>query len=91
MARQVGEQEKQERVQALRQLGREKRRAFYSLFLNQPLSLLIEHRREGGQLRGVSRNYLFCLVEGGAELMGHEVEAILVAVKGERGIAKIIG
>jgi threonylcarbamoyladenosine tRNA methylthiotransferase MtaB len=90
-ARQVGEREKQERVLALRNLSREKRRAFYSRYLNQTLSLLIEHRREGGQLRGLSRNYLFCLVEGGDELMGHEVEAVLLAVKGERGIGRIQG
>ncbi|OGP54124.1 MAG: hypothetical protein A2Y65_12810 [Deltaproteobacteria bacterium RBG_13_52_11] len=89
MARQVGEREKGERVRALRQLSREKRRAFYSSFLNQRISLLIEHRREGGQLRGISRNYLFCLVEGGDELMGHEVEAIILDVKGERGIGRI--
>jgi threonylcarbamoyladenosine tRNA methylthiotransferase MtaB len=89
MARQVSEGEKRERVQALRCLSREKRQAFYSLFLNQPLPFLIEHRRQGGQLRGVARNYLFCLFEGGDELMGREVEAVLLAIQGEQGVGKI--
>jgi hypothetical protein len=40
-------------------------------------------------LRGISRNYIFCLVEGGDELMGREVEATLLEVQGERGIGKV--
>jgi threonylcarbamoyladenosine tRNA methylthiotransferase MtaB len=89
MTTQVGEREKGARVQALRGLGREKRLAFYSRHLNQPLPFLIEHCRVGGQLRGLSRNYLFCLVDGEDELMGHEVEALLIGIKGERGIGMI--
>jgi threonylcarbamoyladenosine tRNA methylthiotransferase MtaB len=88
-ARQVGEGEKRERVQVLRSLSREKKRAFYSSFLEQGFSFLVEHRREGGRLRGLSRNYLFCLLDGGDELMGHEVGADLIAINGDRGIGKI--
>ena len=86
----VGEREKRKRVQLLRELGMEKRQTFYSRCLNQTLSLLIEHRREDGQLRGLSRNYLFCLVEGGDELMGNEVEAIMFDVKKGRGIGRVV-
>ncbi|OGP86525.1 MAG: tRNA (N(6)-L-threonylcarbamoyladenosine(37)-C(2))-methylthiotransferase MtaB [Deltaproteobacteria bacterium RBG_16_54_11] len=86
----VGEPEKRERVQRLRKLGMEKRQAFYSRYLNQTLSLLIEHRREDGQLRGLSRNYLFCLIEGGDELMGNEVQAVMLDVKKGRGVGKIV-
>jgi threonylcarbamoyladenosine tRNA methylthiotransferase MtaB len=86
----VGEREKTERVQRLHALGMEKRQAFYSRYLNQTLSLLIEHRRVDGQLRGLSRNYLFCLVEGGDELMGNEVEAVILDVKKGRGIGRIV-
>jgi threonylcarbamoyladenosine tRNA methylthiotransferase MtaB len=89
LALQVGEQAKKERVQVLRHLSREKRKAFYSRFIGEPLTLLIEHRRAEGMLRGISRNYIFCLVEGGDELMGHEVEAALLDVQGERGIGKV--
>jgi tRNA A37 methylthiotransferase MiaB len=89
MTGQVGEQAKKERVQVLRRLSREKRKAFYARFIDEPLTLLIEHRREKGMLRGISRNYIFCLVEGGDELKGCEVEVVLLDVQGERGIGKI--
>jgi threonylcarbamoyladenosine tRNA methylthiotransferase MtaB len=90
LALQVGEQTKKERVQVLRRLSREKRKAFYSRFIGEPLTLLIEHRRVEGMLRGISRNYIFCLVEGGDELMGREVEAVLLDVQGGRGIGKVL-
>ena len=86
---QVGERKKKERVQLLRGLSKEKRRAFYSRFIGEPLTFLIEHRRVQGMLRGISRNYIFCLLEGEDELMGREVEATLLEVKGERGIGKV--
>ena len=91
MARQVGERLKRERVQLLRDLSREKRRAFYSRFVGDPLTFLIEHRRVQGMLRGISRNYIFCLVKGEDELMGREVEATLLEVQGEKAIGRIQG
>ena len=91
MPGQVAEREKKERVQVLRDLSVEKRRAFYSRSIDEPLTLLIEHRRERGMLRGISRNYIFCLLEGGDELMGREVEALLLDVQGERGVGEVIG
>jgi len=91
MPGQVAERAKKERAQILRGLSREKRTAFYSRFINQPLTLLIEHRREKGMLRGISRNYIFCLLEGEDELMGREVEGVVLDVQGERGIGKILG
>jgi threonylcarbamoyladenosine tRNA methylthiotransferase MtaB len=91
MTGQVGERQKKERVQLLRGLSKEKRRAFYSRFIGKPLTFLIEHRRVQGMLRGISRNYIFCLLEGGDELMGREVEATLLEVQGERGIGQVRG
>jgi threonylcarbamoyladenosine tRNA methylthiotransferase MtaB len=88
---QVAERAKKERAQILRDMSREKRRSFYSRFINEPLNLLIEHRREKGMLRGISRNYIFCLVEGKDELMGQEVEGVLLDVQGERGKGKLLG
>jgi threonylcarbamoyladenosine tRNA methylthiotransferase MtaB len=82
---------KKDRVQVLRRLSREKRQAFYSRFIGESLPLLIEHRREGGMLRGLSRNYIFCLLAGDDKLMGREVEGIIADVQGERGIAKLLG
>jgi threonylcarbamoyladenosine tRNA methylthiotransferase MtaB len=89
MAGQVDEWEKRQRAQILRRLSGEKRQAFYSCHLNQTFSFLVEHRREGGMLRGIARNYLFCLFEGGDELMGQEVEAVLLDIKGERGSGRV--
>ncbi len=89
MNQQVEMRGRKERVKALRDLSREKRRDFYSRYINKTLSLLIEHRREEGILRGLSGNYIFCLLEGGDELMGKEVEVILKEVKGERGVGKL--
>jgi threonylcarbamoyladenosine tRNA methylthiotransferase MtaB len=89
MPGQVAERTKKERMQALRQLSREKRRAFYARFIDESLTLLIEHRREKGMLRGISRNYIFCLVEGKDELMGHEVEGVVLEVQGERGMGRL--
>ena len=90
MTEQVGERTKKERVQLLRGLSKEKRWAFYSRFIGEPLTFLIEHRRVQGMLRGISRNYIFCLVEGEDELMGREVEATLLEVQGEKAIGKIL-
>jgi threonylcarbamoyladenosine tRNA methylthiotransferase MtaB len=89
MTLQLGEQTKKERAQLLRDLGKEKRRAFYSRFVGEPFMLLIEHRRVDGMLRGISRNYIFCLLEGGDELMGREVEAMLLEVRGERAVGRV--
>jgi threonylcarbamoyladenosine tRNA methylthiotransferase MtaB len=91
MPQQVNARVKQERVERLRALGMEKKKAFYSRHLDQPLSLLIEHRRERGLLRGLSRNYLFCLIEGGDDLMGKEVQAVMHDVKQGRGVGTIVG
>jgi threonylcarbamoyladenosine tRNA methylthiotransferase MtaB len=86
MTGQVGERTKKKRVERMRRLSREKRQAFYSRFIGEPLMLLIEHRRVHGMLRGISRNYIFCLLEGEEELMGREVEATLLEVQGERAM-----
>ena len=90
MTGQVAERTKKERAQILRQLSKDKRQAFYARFIDEPLPLLIEHRREKGMLRGISRNYIFCLLEGNDELMGREVEGVLLDVQGERGIGEVL-
>ena len=44
----------------MRELGKQKRQAFYRQFLNQELSVLVEDRREKetGRWKGLSRNYI---------------------------------
>ncbi|MDX9822126.1 MAG: tRNA (N(6)-L-threonylcarbamoyladenosine(37)-C(2))-methylthiotransferase MtaB [Syntrophales bacterium] len=50
--------EKKRRAQILREIGQQKRRAFAERFLGRELSVLIEERNAGGQVRGFSGNYI---------------------------------
>jgi tRNA A37 methylthiotransferase MiaB len=48
------------RAEAMRELGKQKRRTFYSRFLHQELNVLVEGRREKGtgRWKGFSQNYI---------------------------------
>jgi threonylcarbamoyladenosine tRNA methylthiotransferase MtaB len=56
----VDEKEIKKRAERMRELGRQKRQAFYRQFLHQELSVLIEDRKEKGtgRWKGFSRNYI---------------------------------
>jgi threonylcarbamoyladenosine tRNA methylthiotransferase MtaB len=56
-----------ERAEAMRELGKQKRQAFYRQYLDQTLSVLIEDRRERetGRRKGFSRNYIPVSLTGG--------------------------
>ncbi len=56
----VDEKEIKKRAETMRELGMQKRQAFYHQFLNQELSVLVENRREKGtgRWKGLSRNYI---------------------------------
>lgn len=58
------------RAELMRELGKQKRRAFYSRFLHQELNVLVEAQREEGtgRWKGFSRNYIPVLLtpEGAA-------------------------
>jgi threonylcarbamoyladenosine tRNA methylthiotransferase MtaB len=56
----VDEGEIKKRAEAMRELGKQKRLAFYRQFLDQELSVLIEGRKEKGtgRWKGLSRNYV---------------------------------
>jgi threonylcarbamoyladenosine tRNA methylthiotransferase MtaB len=90
MQQKIQQSQKRERMKILFKLSGEKRKSFYHRYINNTLSFLVEHRRERGMLRGLSRNYIFCLAEGGNELMGKEVNMIIKEVIGERGIGRLI-
>lgn len=78
--RQVGEPEIKKRALALREMGKEKRRAFYRRFVDRDLSVLVEDRRdrETGRWKGLSRNYIPVLLaqtnrsEAGRDWVNHE-------------------
>jgi threonylcarbamoyladenosine tRNA methylthiotransferase MtaB len=56
-----------ERTEALRDLGKRKRLAYYSRFLHRELDVLVENRREKrtGRWKGLSRNYLPVVIKDG--------------------------
>jgi threonylcarbamoyladenosine tRNA methylthiotransferase MtaB len=56
----VDEKEIKKRAETMRELGKQKRQAFYRLFLDQKLSVLVEDRKdkETGRWKGFSRNYI---------------------------------
>lgn len=73
------------RSEILRQISRQKREQFYRSNVNKTLPVLIEARRHRttGLLKGLSRNYVPVLIEGGNELMNTEIPVRIVSVEGE--------
>jgi len=62
------------RAEMMRELGRQKRQAFYRQFLHQELSVLVEDRREKGtgRWKGFSRNYIPVLLSREGQSDGHQ-------------------
>jgi threonylcarbamoyladenosine tRNA methylthiotransferase MtaB len=56
----VGDRVIKRRAERLRELGKEKRAAFYRQFLHEKMAVLIEGRagKDGNRLKGLSRNYV---------------------------------
>jgi threonylcarbamoyladenosine tRNA methylthiotransferase MtaB len=84
---QIPDKIKKERTALLREESLRKRQRFYSLFLRQPLQVLLEAKRDrmSGLLKGFSRNYIPVLVAGGRELIGQEITVMVAEVK-ESGV-----
>jgi threonylcarbamoyladenosine tRNA methylthiotransferase MtaB len=61
------------RAERMRELGKQKRQAFYRQFLHQELSVLVEDQRERGSRRwkGLSRNYISILLSNERESDGY--------------------
>lgn len=73
------------RGERLRALGREKKEAFYKSYLNKQLPILIETKRDRktGLLKGLSRNYIPVLIDGGDGLRNSEITVMITSVRGE--------
>jgi threonylcarbamoyladenosine tRNA methylthiotransferase MtaB len=69
----VNEKEIKKRAEAMRELGKKKRQAFYYQFLNQELSVLLEDRKEKetGRWKGLSRNYIPVLLTNNNGIRKH--------------------
>ena len=70
----VDEKEIKKRAETMRELGKQKRQAFYRQFLNQELSVLVEdHREKGtGRWKGLSRNYIPVLLTNQNGIKEHQ-------------------
>jgi len=89
----VDEREIKKRAEAMRELGRQKRQAFYRQFVNQELSVLVEDRREKetGRWKGLSRNYIPVLLTHQNRIEGHrdwvnQECTVRVTELGEKGL-----
>ncbi len=71
---QVDGQKIKRRAEILRNLGKQKRHAFYRRFLHQELSVLVEDRRnrQTGKCRGVSCNYIPVFLAGQCDSAGQQ-------------------
>jgi threonylcarbamoyladenosine tRNA methylthiotransferase MtaB len=85
------------RTGVMRELGNEKRRAFYQQFLLQELHVLVEDRREGEKerWRGLSRNYIPVLLadangsEGGPNWINQELAVRVTGLEDTHVIGKV--
>ena len=81
------------RCQYLRDIGQTKRRGFYEKFIGSTSEVLIEGKRDRatGYLKGLTRNYIPVLVDGGDELMHQVIQVRLTRAEhgrvfGERSV-----
>lgn len=87
----VDDYTKKLRSQKLRELDREKRRAFISSFLGRSLPVLFETSRDKqtGLLTGLTGNYIRVLAESSDELMNRIVKVRLERIQGEKVSGKV--
>jgi threonylcarbamoyladenosine tRNA methylthiotransferase MtaB len=69
----IDQREIKRRAEAMRELGKQKRQAYYHQFLHQELMILVEDRREKetGRWKGFSRNYIPVALTSEDELQGN--------------------
>ena len=92
----VDERRIKKRAEAVRELGRQKRQAFYRQFLNRELKVLLEDRREKGtgRWKGFSRNYIPVLLEdgqGNSDRVNQERAVIVTETSDQGVVGRIIG
>lgn len=89
---QIPQTEKERRARALRQLGLQKKEAFYTSQLTTVRPVLFEGKRDrDGLLKGVSDNYLDIRMEGPDTLLQKEVLVCLTELRQDHIIGKVAG
>jgi threonylcarbamoyladenosine tRNA methylthiotransferase MtaB len=81
-----------ERAAALRRLSERKKRAFHERFVGRELEVLVQERKEGGMVKGLSRNYIPVMLPGDDNLINSEISVRITGTGKEllRGESAII-
>ncbi|MCM2265215.1 MAG: tRNA (N(6)-L-threonylcarbamoyladenosine(37)-C(2))-methylthiotransferase MtaB [Desulfuromonadales bacterium] len=82
---------KKARAERLRLLGENKLAEFAARFVGRELEVAVEGGGKGGQLKGLTRNYLEVRFAGGPELVGRCAMVRVVAVEGSFLIGELAG
>lgn len=82
---------KKARAERLRRLGEEKLATFAARFVGRELEVAVEGGGMGGQLKGVTRNYLEVRFAGGPELVGRCAMVRIVGVEGDLLSGEFVG
>lgn len=80
-----------ERVQLLRRLSDQKKRAYYRRFLGRELQMLVQGGGADGLLQGLSRNYIPVSLEGDETLINSEVTLRITDVARESVRGELVG
>ena len=83
MAGRVHPRVKGERSQRLRELSRKKRKGFHNRFLDRTLDILVEEKKEGPFLTGLSDNYIRVRLDGKEEWLNEMVPTRIIEVRSE--------
>ena len=62
-----------ERAAALRRLLERKKRAYHERFVGRELEVLVQEKKEGGMVKGLSRNYIPVMLPGDDNLINSEI------------------
>ena len=62
-----------ERAADLRRLSERKKRAYHEKFVGRELEVLVQERKEGGMVKGLSRNYIPVMLTGDTNLINNEI------------------
>ena len=81
-----------ERAAALRRLSERKKRAYHERFVGRELEVLVQERKEGGMVKGLSRNYIPVMLPGDDNLINSEISVRITGTGKEllRGESAII-
>jgi threonylcarbamoyladenosine tRNA methylthiotransferase MtaB len=81
MSGQIDPQVIKERAKVLRQLSDFKKRTYFNSFLGKELAVLVQNREAGGELKGLSRNYVPVILGGGDSLLNAEVSVRVTDIR----------